>query len=183
MIATTLAFYGASCALHGVEGSCFCMREQFTPSYEKHMTCSTRADARQSTQSVLSERNSIMSASIEAMHKTILLVSRDEALRTTRATILEKARHLTIQASRMQSALQLAAYCHLAVIDATFSIAEHDEFIHGLRDQGNHACVLCIRSGLTHPVALLDTVQDCLSLRIASRVCVLEGGNLIQPTN
>ena len=119
----------------------------------------------------------------EAMHKTILLVSRDEALRTTRATILEKARHPTIQASRMQSALQLAAYCQLAVIDAPFSIVEHDEFIDGIRDQDNHACVLCICSGLTHPISLLDAVQDCLSRRIASRVCVIEGGNLIQPTN
>jgi DNA-binding GntR family transcriptional regulator len=97
----------------------------------------------------------------EAMHKTILLVSRDEALRTTRTTILEKARQPTIQASRMQSTLQLAAYCQLAIIDATLSIAEHDEFLDGIRDQDNHACVLCIRSGLTHPVALLDAVQDC----------------------
>ena len=123
-----------------------------------------------------------MSPSVEAMHKRVLLVSRDETLRRTRATILDKAGHSTVQASRMQSALQLAAYCQLAIIDATFSNAEHEEFIAAVRNQGCHACVLCIRSGLTHPVALLDAVQDCLSLRIAARVSVIEGGSLIQPT-
>lgn len=112
--------------------------------------------------------------------KTILLVSRDQNLQTTRALILEKGGYRTIRTNSLTSAVQLAAHCQMSIIGHTFTPTEQDHFIACVHESNPSVFVLCLRFGLTDPQALLKAVADCFTTQPGgSRICVLEPSNVI----
>jgi hypothetical protein len=114
------------------------------------------------------------------MPKTILLLSRDEALQNTRALILEAIGHRTIKTASLTSAVQLSSHCQMSIIGHTFSSEEQDNFIDRVHVGNPSVFVLCLRFGLTNPRALVTAVNNCFATQPGgSRVCVLEESNII----
>jgi CheY-like chemotaxis protein len=114
------------------------------------------------------------------MPKTILLVSRDPNLQTTRVLILERAGYRTIRTNSLTSAIQLAAHCQMSIIGHTFTPAEQNDFIERVHEGNPSVFVLCLRFGLMEPQALLKAVADCFTTQPGgSRICVLEPSNVI----
>jgi CheY-like chemotaxis protein len=114
------------------------------------------------------------------MPKTILLVSRDPNLQSTRALTLEGAGYRTIRTNSMISAVQLAAHCQMSIIGHTFTPSEQDNFIGRVHESNPSVFVLCLRFGLTESQALLKAVADCFATQPGgSRICVLEPSNVI----
>jgi CheY-like chemotaxis protein len=114
------------------------------------------------------------------MPKTILLVSRDPNLQSTRALILERAGYRTVRTNSLTSAIQLAAHCQMSIIGHTFTPPEQDDFIGCVHESNPSVFVLCLRFGLMEPQALLKAVADCFTTQPGgSRICVLEPSNVI----
>jgi hypothetical protein len=114
------------------------------------------------------------------MSKTILLVSRDENLQSSRALILERAGYRTIRTGSMTSAVQLGAHCQMSIIGHTFSPWEQDDFIERVHEGNPSVFILCLRFALTQPQALLRAVEDCFAAQPGgSRICVIEQSNVI----
>lgn len=115
------------------------------------------------------------------MHKTILLISRDARLQSSRALILEAAGYRTIRTANLTSAVHLSAHCQMSIIGHSFTVAEQDDFVERVREGNPSAFVLCLRFGLTQPRALLKAISDCFGAQPGgSRICVLEESNLIE---
>jgi CheY-like chemotaxis protein len=114
------------------------------------------------------------------MPKTILLVSRDLTLQTTRALILERAGYRTIRTNSLTSAVQLAEHCQMSIIGHSFQPNEQDSFVDRVHEANPSVFILCLRFGLTDPGALLKAVSDCFATQPGgSRICVLEPSNVI----
>jgi hypothetical protein len=114
------------------------------------------------------------------MPKTILLVSRDEVLRNTRALILDRVGYRTIKSGNLTSAVQLSSHCQMSIIGHTFSPEEQNDFIDRVHEGNPSVFVLCLRFGLTQPGALLTAVASCFATQPGgSRVCILEESNVI----
>lgn len=115
------------------------------------------------------------------MYKTILLISRDDRLQTSRAMILEAAGYRTIRTASLTSAVYLSAHCQMSIIGHSFTATEQNDFAERVHQGNPSVFVLCLRFGLTHPRALLKAVSDCFGARPGgSRICVLEESNLIE---
>ena len=114
------------------------------------------------------------------MPKTILLLSRDENLQSSRALVLEAAGYRTIKTGSLVSAVQLSSHCQMSIIGHTFSPDEQDDFIDQVHEGNPSAFVLCLRFGLTQPRALLTAVNNCFAAQPGgSRICVMEESNVI----
>ncbi|HTF64511.1 MAG TPA: hypothetical protein VK638_17650 [Edaphobacter sp.] len=114
------------------------------------------------------------------MHKTILLVSRDENLQKSRALVLEGVGYQTIKTGSLISAVQLSSHCQMSIIGHTFSPEEQDEFIDRVHEGNPSVFILCLRFGLSQPQALLTAVANCFDTQPGgSRVCILEESNVI----
>ena len=114
------------------------------------------------------------------MQKTILLVSRDEKIQANRAAALNQAGYRTMRTGSLTSAVQLAANCQMTIIGNTFSTGEQNQFIKTIHDAYPSLLILCLRSSLPHPNALLAHVADCFGIRRGeSRIRVIEESNLI----
>jgi hypothetical protein len=115
-----------------------------------------------------------------SMPKTILLVSRDEALQNNRARILEGGGYRTMKTASLISAVQLSSQCQMSIIGHTFSPEEQDDFINRVHEGNPSVFVLCLRLGLTQPRALLTAVANCFAAQPGgSRVCIMEDSNVI----
>jgi hypothetical protein len=114
------------------------------------------------------------------MYKTILLLSREDSLQSSRALILEGAGYRTIRTGSMTSAVQLAAHCQMSIIGHTFTLEEQDSFIDRVHEANPSVFVLCLRFALSHPQELLRAVHNCFDAQPGgSRICVLEHSNVI----
>ena len=114
------------------------------------------------------------------MPKTILLISRDENLRNSRALVLEAAGYRTIKTGNLISAVQLSSHCQMSIIGHTFSPDEQDDFIDQVHEGNPSEFVFCFRFGLTQPRALLTAVKNCFAAQPGgSRVCIMEESNVI----
>ena len=99
------------------------------------------------------------------MSHTILLLSKDNLLLKTRALMLEGAGYRTLTASNLLSAVGLAFCCHLAIIDATFALEEHQQFVDRVHGDRLDLVVLSLRAALIEPGALIRAVTNCLATR------------------
>ncbi|HTF61437.1 MAG TPA: hypothetical protein VK638_01865 [Edaphobacter sp.] len=114
------------------------------------------------------------------MSKTILLVSRDENLQSSRALTLERAGYRTIRTGSMTSAVQLGAHCQMSIIGHTFRAWEQDDFVERVHEGNPSVFILCLHFALTQPQALLRAVEDCFAAQPGgSRICVIEQSNVI----
>jgi hypothetical protein len=114
------------------------------------------------------------------MQKTILLVSRDEKIQANRASVLNRAGYRTMRTGSLTSAVQLAAYCQMAVIGSTFSFREQDAYMRSVHEAYPSLFTLCLRSGLPDPNTLPAHVADFFgAARGESRIRVIEDSNLI----
>jgi hypothetical protein len=59
------------------------------------------------------------------MRHAILIVSKDKSLLESRALLLKSAGYLTLKASTITGSAGLASFCHLAIIDKTFTTEDH----------------------------------------------------------
>lgn len=116
----------------------------------------------------------------DAMHKTILLVSRDLNLQATRAFMLERAGYRTMRTASLVSALALAPHCQMSIIGHTFAPAEQNSFIDSVHEANPSVFVLCLRYGLAQPDVLLKHVENCFRAQPGdSRICVIEKENVV----
>jgi hypothetical protein len=114
------------------------------------------------------------------MQNTILLVSRDEKIQANRTSVLKWAGYRTMRTASLTSAVQLAAYCQMAVIGNTFSSREQDAFMRSAHEAYPSLLMLCLRSGLADPSTLHAYVADFFGAgRGESRIRVIEESNLI----
>jgi hypothetical protein len=114
------------------------------------------------------------------MHKTILLVSRDENLQNSRALVLEGVGYRTIKSGSLTSAVQLSSHCQMSIIGHTFSPEEQDDFIDRVHEGNPSVFVLCLRFALAQPRSLLTAVNNCFAAQPGgSRICIIEESNVI----
>jgi hypothetical protein len=114
------------------------------------------------------------------MHKTILLVSRDHKVQASRTLVMNRAGFRTMRTGSLTSAVQLAAYCQMAVIGNTFSIREQSAFMRDVHEAYPSLLMLCLRSTLTDANILPAYVADFFTItRGESRIRVIEESNLI----
>jgi hypothetical protein len=114
------------------------------------------------------------------MQKTILLVSRDEKIQASRTLVLNRAGFRTMRTGSLTSAVQLAAYCQMAVIGNTFSVREQSAFMRDVHEAYPSLLMLCLRSGLDDPNTLPAYVADFFEARRGeSRIRVVEETNLL----
>jgi hypothetical protein len=99
------------------------------------------------------------------MRHAILIVSKDKSLLESRALLLKSAGYLTLKASTITGSAGLASFCHLAIIDKTFTTEDHEDFIHRVHRDRRDLVVLSLRRGLIKPEVLIKAVTDCLTAR------------------
>ena len=78
------------------------------------------------------------------MPQTISLVSRDEALQNTRASILEGAGYRMIKTGSLISAVRLSSNCQMSIIGHTFSPEEQDDFIDRVHEGNPSVYIACL---------------------------------------
>jgi DNA-binding response OmpR family regulator len=95
---------------------------------------------------------------------TVLLVSRDPAILSTRRLVVESEGHGTLQATDLGSALTTAKEQRpvLVVIGHTFPPGEQDEFAKKLHATHPEICVLLLRVNYVDPVRLLQECEAAL---------------------
>jgi hypothetical protein len=80
----------------------------------------------------------------------------------------------------LTSAVQLAAYCQMAVIGNTFSIREQSAFMKDVHEAYPSLLMMSLRSGLDDPNTLPVYVADFFEARRGeSRIRVIEETNLL----
>jgi hypothetical protein len=99
------------------------------------------------------------------MRHTILIASKEETLLGTRALLLESTGYSTLKASTLTGAVGLAFYCHMAIIDKTFTTKDHEDFVDRVHRDCPNLVVLCLRTGLIDPQVLIQSVTDCLAAK------------------
>jgi hypothetical protein len=114
------------------------------------------------------------------MQKTILLVSRDQRVQADRTLAFSRAGYRTMRTGSLTSAVQLAAYCQMAIIGNTFSVREQSAFMRDAHETYPSLLVLCLRSGLAGPNTLPVYVADFFEARRGElRMRVVEETNLL----
>jgi hypothetical protein len=80
----------------------------------------------------------------------------------------------------LTSAVQLAAYCQMAVIGNTFSPREQSSFTRDVHEAYPSLLMLCLRSGLIDANTLPEYVANLFAIaRGESRIRVIEEDNLL----
>lgn len=99
------------------------------------------------------------------MRHAILLVSKDKSLIESRTLLLKSAGYSTLKASTLTGSAGLASFCHLAIIDMTFTTEDHEDFVHRVHRDRRDIVVLSLRRRLIEPEVLIMAVTDCLAAR------------------
>lgn len=109
------------------------------------------------------------------MRDTILLVSKDKALLETRALLLQRVGYPTLKASTLVGATGLAFCCRLVIIDRTFAIRHHEDFVDRVHSERPDLVVLSLRTALIEPEGLIKAVKDSFAAQPgAPKVVVIE---------
>jgi hypothetical protein len=114
------------------------------------------------------------------MQKTILLVSRDEALQNTRAFLLEASGYRTMKTGSSTAVAQLGVHCHMLIIGHSFTPEEQDDLIDCIHESNPGVFIVCLRCGFTEPNTLLKAVSRCFAAQPGGpRVYIVEGDDII----
>jgi DNA-binding response OmpR family regulator len=112
--------------------------------------------------------------------QTILLVSRDPDLQSTRSLVFRSAGYKTYLSADLDSALTIAREVDLVLLGHTLEPQEQDDFIEHVQETNPSVFVLCLRNGTVAPQMLLRTCESLLSCQPgASRYWVIEDGAVL----
>jgi CheY-like chemotaxis protein len=112
--------------------------------------------------------------------QTILLVSRDHELQSTRSLIFKSAGYKTYLSADLCSALTIARQVDLVLLGHTLEPKEQDDFIEHVQETNPSVFVLCLRNGVVAPQILLSTCESFLSCQPgAARCWVIEDGAVL----
>jgi DNA-binding response OmpR family regulator len=109
--------------------------------------------------------------------QTILLVSRDHALQSTRSLVFRSAGYKTYLSADLCSALTIAHQVDLVLLGHTLEPREQDDFVQHVQETNPSVFVLSLRNGPVAPQMLLSTCESFLSCQPgAARYWVIEDG-------